>query len=221
MTYDDFKDHVLRMMWREGDTEYLAQLDNIIPMATSHIQRVVRFGDDQIKETPVVVTGLSVDLPSDFIEARSIRSDKFGTLKYVDLDTLNQVLDRHLGMSPNRTATRSVPADESNVFSLVGNTLKLVTKATVDLSTQWNADLIYYAALPDFKTADASFVADKYLDLYTYAVAHHSVVYLRDDPRAPLVASFFKGAVDAVTDEQARNRYPDHALSDALPGHVY
>ena len=204
VTYAEFKDYIARFVWRDGDTPFEAELDNLIKMGEARLNRDLRIQ----RMTKVYVEPLSADeivLPADYQELRTVTSSvRPAPLQYVAL----QELERLRAAKPNRFL---------GAYSISGNTIVF---AGADAADGREIRITYYAKVPDFKTDDASWLADEYLDLYTYAVLRHTASYLRDDDRVALWQNEYAETLMSVMDDETKRRFAGSPLTVRLPGNV-
>jgi len=204
MTYDEFKDYIARFVWRDGDTPFEAELDNLIKMGESRLNRDLRI--QRMSRTQVAtIKADSITLPDDYQEARSVTSpSRPAPLQYVSLNEM----DRLRIAKPSRFL---------GVYTIAGNQMRF---AGADESEGREVRLTYYAKVPDFKNLGESWLADDYLDLYTYAVLRHTASYLRDDDRVALWQNEYAETLMSVMDDEIKRRYAGSPLTVRLPGIV-
>ena len=205
MLYQDFKDYLARFVWRDGDTVFESELDNLILLGESRLNRDLRI--QRMSNTAYLsVLGQSVSLPSDYLEMRVVTTDMLPSpLTYVAPHELERVRSRD-------------PKRFQPIFTVAGNQIRL---AGADSTENRELVLTYYAKLPHFKDlGGSSWLADEYLDLYTYAVLRHTASYLKDDERVILWQNEYAEALTAVMEAEVRSRYAGSPLSVRLPGAV-
>lgn len=204
MTYTQFKQYLARFVWRDGDTAFESDLDLLIKMGETRLNRDLRI-QRQIESAIIPVTALNVSLPNDYAEARTVTlSDPETPLTLV---SPRQLQDR-----------RSVaPARPQPVYAIIGRQIGLVG---VETDSSRNLELSYYARVPDFEEADSSWLADEYLDLYTYAVLRHTASYLRDDERVALWQNEYAETLNSVMAEEVNRRFAGSPMVPNLPGVV-
>lgn len=77
--------------------------------------------------------------------------------------------------------------------------------------------LDYERKIPDFKTTDTSWLADDYLDLYTYGTLIHSAGFIREDERLPNWGQLFEKAIETATEDSEFNKRRGVYASKPLP----
>lgn len=204
MTYAQFKAYLARFVWRDGDTTFESELDNLISMAHARLNRDLRI-QRMSKTATLSITSNALTLPTDYIELRVVAtSDRPTPLNYI---TPNE-LERLRATSPGQF---------QGVYSITGNTLQFAGASAAEGRT---ATIVYYASVPDFETDDTSWLADLYLDLYTYAVLRHTASYLHDDARVALWQNEYAETLASVMADETNRRYAGSPLTSRLPGVV-
>jgi hypothetical protein len=204
MTYTQFKDYLARFVWRDGDTAFESDLDLLIKMGETRLNRDLRI-QRQIESATIPVDNLNVSLPNDYAEARTVALS--GPETPLTLVSPRELQDR-----------RSVaPARFQRVYAIIGRQIGLV-----GVETDSSRDLLlsYYARVPDFQDTDESWLADEYLDLYTYAVLRHTASYLRDDERVGLWQNEYIETLQSVMAEEQNRRFAGSPMVSKLPGIV-
>lgn len=204
MTYQQFKDYLARFVWRDGDTAFEADLDNLIAMGEARLNRDLRL---RIMETTTTVSATErlVDLPDDYLELRRVSGPR-GALHFV---------------TPQEAASEATGAAFPQLvgtYTIEGR--KLALHGPQSVTEPIGLVLVYYARVPDFKTDDTSWLADLYLDLYTYAVLRHTASYLRDDERVALWQNEYATTLESVMQDELKARYAGSPLTVRLPGAV-
>lgn len=204
LTYQEFKNHLLNYLWRISDAELVANLDNLIQMGNDELRRELTTIERE-EITTLVVDAETMALPSTYHDLRSVAA-------------LTENLPEFTYKTPSQiqalranTQSRAWVA----VYSLSNGNLLLVGPAsptdTLDLS------LVYNVGIPDFRTTDASWIADEYLDLYTYACLKHTALFLREDVRLPNWVGMYDTALASVIEDYEFNRKRGISASKPLP----
>jgi hypothetical protein len=204
MNFQDFKDYLARFVWRDGDTAFESDLDLLIKMGETRLNRDLRI-QRQIEAATIPVAAINVPLPNDYAEARTVALS--GPETPLTLISPRELQDR-----------RAVaPARFQPVYAIIGRQIGLVGVPT---DSTRNLLLSYYARVPDFQDTDASWLADEYLDLYTYAVLRHTASYLRDDERVALWQNEYTETLQSVLAEEQNRRFAGSPMVPRLPGIV-
>lgn len=190
MDYTAFKTHLANFVWRANDTEFSTALDGLISMADSSIQRDLRI--ERMHSSEVLnVTTETFPLPTDYHSMRVLAAveNSIGTLLYIDPSDLYKKRNQS---KSNRWLS---------FYSLQHTNLLLVGPASVGAPIDLVVD--YRSKIPDFEDTNASWLADNYLDLYTYAVLKHSGMYLREDARLPSWSGLYGEAIEKLNEDSA------------------
>ena len=184
MDYQEFKTYLETFLWKVGDSVLIANLDNIITMAEHELRRKLPIN---VRETSTVLVaeGVVVPLPVDFSQMIYL-GDGDNSYSNVTAYALQSERIRNTGST--------VP-----IYHVQNGALMLANNASV--SDPLSLNLVYRAKLPDFAIADSSWLADDFLDLYTYAVLKHSAPFLREDERIPVWQGLYSDALDSVIED--------------------
>lgn len=204
MNYAQFKDYLARFVWRDGDTAFESDLDLLIQMGEARLNRDLRI-QRMVESAALPVTAINVDLPADYAEARTVALS--GPETPLTLTSMSDLQNRR----------SAAPERLQRVYAIVGRQIGLV-----GVQTDGSRDLLltYYARIPDFQATDESWLADEYLDLYTYAVLRHTASYLRDDERVALWQNEYIETLQSVMTEDANRRFAGSPMVPKLPGIV-
>lgn len=206
MNYAAFKDYLLRFLWRDGDPVLASDLDQLIKMGEARLNRDLRV-DDMTRIKRASLEADSVAVPTDFAEMRSIYVEGVPTpLEYVTPHGLAEAWSRTKG-------SRFQP-----IYSYAGDALLFC--GPMSPTSPLSVVMTYYAKVPDFQGTDASWLADNYLDLYTYACLRHTASYLRDDERVGLWKNEYDESLASVSASYTRKKYAGSPLKPSLPGSV-
>lgn len=201
MNYAAFKDYLARFVWRDGDAPFEAELDNLIQMGEARLNRDLRI-QRMVEHADLAAVDGSAPLPSGYREIITVyTAGRPSPLAFVSA----YEMERLRATDPRALLGR---------YTISGNALRVAgpVSDTIKIS--------YYAEVPDFQTEDASWLADEYLDLYTYAVLRHTASYLRDDDRVALWQNEYAETLASVMDDETKRRYAGSPLTMPLPGIV-
>lgn len=204
MTYDEFKQFILNTLWRNGDPEFEGDLDLIIRMAEARLSRDLDL-EDMVKVKTAVVEDNRIELPEDYFRMRTITGDG-RALVYKSPHEFEAMKHRHQNQ-------RFQP-----VYTTSGDTLHVLGPFSVQAPL--NVTLTYYSRLPSFKDTNASWVADRYLDLFVHAVLMYTPVYMRDDERLAPLAQMYEALLMSANDADRIRKYAGSPLVAPLPGNV-
>lgn len=190
MTYDQFKDYIVTYLWKVGDAQLIANLDNLIRQANHELDRTLDV-PARFSSVDIVTTDLDLALPDDYYAMRSVTDTEgyVGEFRYVSPARLRNIRQQN----QNRNW---VP-----FYSLVNKTL-LVSGPITTAEQQTTLTVDYERAIPDYAALNASWLEDEFLDLYLYTVLKQTAPFLREDERVQLWLSL---QADALM--QANERY--------------
>ena len=184
MDYDTFKTYLITFLWKTGDQDLIDNLDTLVTMGTHELNRVLDLSRRNTGKISIAVSSAEMDLPYDFRNMVYF-GDSNGGFANVTLWALNNTADL--------TSTTSGFAP---VYHTSGG--KLFTKAN---SYPQDAYIQYRTNLPDFAATNESWMADEYLDVYTYTVLKHAAPFLREDERIPVWANFSNIGIGSMIEE--------------------
>lgn len=192
MTYDEFKEYLRDFLWKSTDASLLTALDNLIKLATTELDRALTINRREVAATLTKVPDGTnyIDLPSDFKQMISF-SGPTGIYSTATEATVEHAI---------RTSCTS-----NRVFCLVADKILVPTTFAVGTPSV-DFSIVYRTRLPDYKVAGVSWVADDYLDLYTYAVLKHTAPWLREDERSSMWEKFYNTALHSVLEENLWNK---------------
>lgn len=191
MTYQEFKSFLVTFLWRDGDTVLIANLDSLITMATSELNRVFKV-EDRTVTADAPATDNVVTTPINYREMRSLSMVGVGPMTY---------------LSPLEFSRQNVANGGQQrlpIFTVSNNLILLSGPFSAENPS--TLTMVYYANLPDFAKEDESWVADHYLDLYAYCVLKHAAPFLREDDRLQTWAALYKDALDGALAENANRK---------------
>jgi hypothetical protein len=205
MNYQGFKDYLARFAWRDNDAVFIAELDNFISMAHARLNRDLRI--QRMSRTQFSVpTENGVPVPVDYLETRTFTTDRSpAPLHYISPHEMERRHTAHPGFF-------------APVYTIAGGRFRF--SGGIEQGSDRQVILTYYAKVPDFAGLDVSWLADDYLDLYTYAVLRHTASYLRDDERVMLWKNEYDETLASVMDAERISRYAGSPLIAPMPGVV-
>jgi hypothetical protein len=204
MTYAQFKDYLARFVWRDGDSAFEAELDNLIKMGEARLNRDLRI-QRMSRTQSALIEGDSIQVPDDYLEMRVVTTDARPS-------PLKQISPFEMERLRSDNPTRFQP-----VYTITGDRIRFAGASAGENRT---VVLTYYAKIPNFAGLNESWLADEYLDLYTYAVLRHTASYLKDDERVALWQNEYGETLASVMEDEARRRYAGSPLTPSMPGVV-
>ncbi len=207
MNYAAFKAYLARFVWRNGDTVFEADLDNMVDMAHARLNRDLRI-QRMVNTATLNLTADSLAVPADYLELRTITSDT----QPAPLQFVSPYERERIKLANSSTF--------QPIYTVAGSNLLFVGPMSPSDSPARTVTLTYYAKVPDFAGDDVSWLADEYLDLYTYAVLRHTPAYLKDDERVVLWKNEYEETLASVVAAEAGRRYAGSPLRPMMPGVV-
>jgi len=190
MDYDAFKSHVLTFLWKQNDADLIASMDNIILMTNAELGRKLTISEREV-ELDLAIDDETFLLPTDF--------GHMLTLSYA-----NGALSNCTAAKLAEDRLLLAPPGDNGHYRVRGNYLELA--GTFSATDPTTFTIVYRTKIPDFSALDTSYLADDYLDLYTYAVAKHCSPFLREDERLALWKDMYKEALDSVLENDKWNK---------------
>ncbi len=188
MNYAEFKEFLTTFLWKKGDAVLINSLDTLITMA-EHELNTTSLIDDISIVTTLKITNLDMPLPAGFKSAHGV---SYNGTEFVEISP-KKIIDLR----------RSHEGDFTweSVYAISGTTLMLVGPTEINLNNDIDLDIHYEAKVPHFKDTDTSWLADKYLNLYAYAVLKHSGPFLREDERIAIWENAYVAALAAAEED--------------------
>ena len=205
MTYANFRDYLLRFLWRENDAVLSSDLTHLIKMAEARLNRDMRVElREQTATTPA--TDESVALPPDYHSMRVVELGTHGPLGFLTPFNLRDLRTKNgsTSVTPN--------------YSVEAGSIKLI--GPMSAADPQTVTMLYYRDIPDFEALDASWLTDSFLDLYTYAVLRHTGTYLQNDARVAVWKNEYDETLASVNDDAIRRRLTDGPLEMPIAGVV-
>lgn len=199
MDYSTFKSFLTTHLWKTNDTVLSNNLDNLILMANAELNRELNIQRREVTTT-IAPEQEDFSLPSDFYQIMSL-SNQEPTRQTRSGEFQNTTLQHIYDLRARTDSDYIEPyyyvqrAKDANTLYLVG---------PFSSSNPGSLMLQYRTAIPDYATTDSSWVADDYLDLYTYTVLSHCAPFLREDERVALWAQYKTAALASALDEDKR-----------------
>lgn len=196
MNYAAFKAYLTNFLWRQNDADLVANIDNLILMANHELSRTFNV-EDRTVTLEISPTDKDYVLPSDFRHMNNLSNleDTPGRVKEFISTTLTDVIQKRV-QSRDTVLMPYYHVGKSNRVSM------LYLVGPFSISNPGSLLLSYKANVPDYATTDASWVAEHFLDLYTYTVLSHCAPYLREDERLEV---WIKKKVDALASAMDEN----------------
>lgn len=186
MTYQEFVDHLLVFLWKQNDFDLKNSIDNLIKMGTSRLNRELNISRREVTNEALIAASNEIPLPDDFRHMVALTRDDVG-YRSSTIWMVQQL----------RAANYGVRCDP--FYAISGRTLYV--SDTIDPANPLTYTISYRTNLPDFKETDTSWMAEEFLDVYTYAVLAETAPFLREDERLPLWQQLATAGIGSIVDE--------------------
>lgn len=200
MTYAEFKEALITNLWKNGDQVVIDQLDNLIRVAETELNRILKI-EDRMKAAALIASNGTATLPIDCREVRHVTYRGKGPMKYI---TPADFSDR---FSPDRGTSHG----EQLVYSSINRSIKLGGKYIGNLIPPIleTIDIWYYMKLVPFAETPNGpcWLADEEYDIFFYTVLKHCAPFMREDERTAVWGSFASAALEAALDEDTDRKY--------------
>jgi hypothetical protein len=186
-TYDALKTAI-------ADTLNRSDLDSAIPnfiaLCETQTERQLRVRQ-MLASTTITIDGEFAALPADFLETRSIvlNTSPVRLLNFRTIDSMAQY-----------KAAFPAPSRPSE-FTVIGSNFQFLPVP----DTTYTATLTYYQSIPRLSVArQSNWLLEKAPDVYLYGALINSAPYLKEDARINTWATYYQGAVEALSIEDDR-----------------
>jgi hypothetical protein len=198
MIYDEFKTFLVTHLWKTGDSQVIANLDNLIMLAEIELNRLLKV-EDRTTVADISVTSTSQELPADFQTLRHCSNPLIGDMRY---NTPAEFLDKKANKT---TSVRD--------FTVAGNLLRTIGSHSVEAPL--TLELWYYRKVIRFidnPTGVDNWMVDNYFDVYLYCVLKHTAPFLREDERLQVWGALFNSALTTALNENDEQKYAGSPL---------
>lgn len=187
MTYTELKAQIADFLNR---TDLDAAIPAFISLSESQTERQLRVRQ-MLASTTITVSSELVTLPADFLETRSIvlNTNPVRLLNFRSIDSM-------------AAYKASFPAPgRPTEFTVIGNSFQFLPAP----DTAYSATLTYYQQIPRLSDAvPSNWLLAKAADIYLYGALINSAPYLKEDSRIQTWATYYQGAIDALSTEDDR-----------------
>ena len=187
MDYSGLQTHFANYLHRN---DLSGQLDTFISMVQAKLNRQIETLDLDVATTLTTDGTSLVDLPTDFLELKSIRVASNGgyrTLEQKSMIQMAQVLESYGG-------TEDVPY----YYARYGGKLEIAP--TPETGTE--ILIVYKAALEAFvNSTDTDFILTKYPEAYIYGVMHEAALYTRDEAKIGFWGGYFSAVISDINEQ--------------------
>lgn len=179
-------------------TDYTAQAPVWVTLAQNRINREVKSMAMETKSTSFSINAEYVNVPSDFLEARSFRITSTDPDVVLAYKTEDQMTSDHL--------TTGIPG----YFCTVGTQFRFAPAP----DATYTATLVYYAkpATLAVTSQETNSLFPTHADMYLYASLLAATAGNANDPRIPLWEQAYQTARDAVNAQANRARWGGNSM---------
>ena len=197
LDYQEFVDHLITFLWKNGDPQLTASIDNLVAMADAELRTSLRVADREVSIT-ILTSDLRTPLPADYNSMRGVATPD---------NTLNLPEFKYMSLAELMSfySTKNTNFWQP-VYSLEGSTLILLGPTTGDPKDHIELFVTYKQGVPDYKASGSSWVSDEYLNVYTYCVLKHSTMFVREDERLPNWGVLYQTQLDAANEHSAHEK---------------
>lgn len=192
-TQDTFTDYLMTFLWKTNDAVLSTSLPTLISLAYAELNRKLVITR---RETVLVVAevGGVAALPADFQNLINVADATYGD--YTRL-TAHQYAKELASNGSNQTLP---------YYRVVGTEFHFIGAS--DVVTPREVTVTYRATLP-LLPADglgvASWLAEDYLDVLTYAALKHTAPWLREDERIQVWDKYYSDALGSTLEEDVHS----------------
>ena len=205
LTYQQFKDHIVDVLWRKADADLIAALDTLILTADAELAAKLDV-EQRNTSTILTLTSLDVDLPADYYGIRELYGASLNRGEFLQTTPAELRWERE----------QSNNGYWNPIYAIEGDKLLLVGPFDPAGDVVQFA-LTYIANIPLYANSDASWVEDKHLDVYLFAVLKQCGVYLREDDRIQLYSTLLDAAIEAANQRSAMHQASGKRMDMPLP----
>jgi len=167
-------------------------IPTFISLAEAQIARDLRHWRQQRRVTTTVDEQYE-NLPTDFVEMVSLRTDDDYTLEFA---SRGEIMRRKLDLGG--TSGRPI------VFTLNAGQIEFVP--TPDAS--YTLEMVYYARIPALSDTDTfNWLLTNYPDVYLYGALLHAAPYLADDVRLAVWSQLYGTAIQQANNDSRKGLY--------------
>lgn len=201
-TYSEFVAYVTTYLWRDNDVDLANNIDVLIQQANDELDTMTRDWQRRQKTTRIQPESEDFDLAtnvSDYGSIISLTNNESGFYRSKGPrfhNTLPQEIYEMRTRQQNNPYVQpyyAVDRDDGTLY------LRLVGPYSAE--NPGDLQMQYTIAIPDYASADASWMEDEYLNLYLYTVLKHCAMFLREDERVQV----YKGMQDEAFDKADRD----------------
>lgn len=215
MNYAEFKVYITEYLWRTGDAEFEAALDELILTAENRLNRDTRDERDTILGA-ITMLSHPWPLPADCRTLRTVNVNSGRGNIASTFRSFKSLQD----FQNNGTAIFNVQPF-GKYYTTVNN--KLWLSGQTDYSLGVDLAITYYGKIPHFSDLDPDedhpFRVEQ-RDLYVAAIEVYTYDWLRDYEQGQVVEGKYKDLLESYKNDAALRKYNGAPLDVRLPGQV-
>jgi hypothetical protein len=188
-TYADLQASIIRYAMRGGDTEFAQQVPGFIALTETRVNRTLRVSDMEQSATGDTDTGGFADLPTDFLELRSVSSGQpyRPALKW---------------KAPDAAVGEYCASGPSIAFSMIGPQIRIYPGGIGPVIID------YYAQIPPLSDANpTNWLLQKAPDVYLCGALLEAALFMEDDARAQVWLTYFDRAIADLKASDVSSRF--------------
>lgn len=184
LDYSTFKSYILNFLWRENDTQLANTLDVLIQQANDELDVMTRDWQRRLKTVVIAPESQDFDLSTNVADFQAVKSLTNNT----DDTYFQSSAKTFIHTTPGHIYTLRAQNPGGPILPYYGvdrddGTLYARFVAPFSASAPGDLTMVYRIAIPNYASADASWLEDEYLNLYLYTVLKHCAMFLREDER--------------------------------------
>ncbi|MEO1440690.1 MAG: hypothetical protein AAFV33_09805 [Chloroflexota bacterium] len=202
MSFANFTTRFKDWLYSSTSDDLEAQTAFISTMAEARLNRDLRHREMQTEADLTFTPPAHAQLPADYLEAETVLYGESAT----------NTTTRHRFVTVEQWEDYQSLNSGGCYFTIYGSEIRLhPTPTVVSTGTQF-VRLRYFQKVPVFSTTDASWVYDRYPDLYLYACLAEGADYLRDIEQLPAYEAKYQKFLSDVMKDDQRQRYSGSRL---------
>lgn len=206
LTYAQFKSFLLASLWRTNDTVLSSNLDTLIGNADNELRSMTADWQKRQQSMSIAPTGEDYDLTANVSGFESVVSltdnAPRGYYEGKQPKTFFQVPPSQI--YANRANYPGKTINEYAVES-VGQNLYLRLVNDYSVADPGDLTLVYMGGVPDYSSADSSWLQQEYGGLYLNTVLKHCAMFVREDDRVQMYSGLQAEAF-ALADAEDKHR---------------
>jgi hypothetical protein len=201
--------------WLARDDVAVTNTDfpQILLIAESNIARDLRLAIQEATTT-LNITGQSIDLPSDFLEARNPFIDD--NIRRIEYMTPQAIRESSAWQNGRAGAFYTLEANNASPLTAGALTWQMTIAGPGSVSTPVDVQINYWARFPGLvNDPDTNWLLVNHYDIYLYATLRASCEYIQED----VLEDRYQAKYDMAVEKQ--NRHENRKRYGAMPKQAY